>query len=115
MAGRFRYPRTIPASPCALRGLLRGNATERQAVHGALAEATDRATDHDRRIWHLAESSSGPDEEIAAERERAVRQARTRGPLAAAAAFHERAALLTVGDVQHAERAPAAPGTRSGM
>ena len=81
---------------------------DRQAVHRTLADATDPEVDPDRRAWHLAQATPGFDEDVASELERSAGRAQARGGLAAAAAFLERAAVLTPEPSRRARRALAA-------
>jgi DNA-binding CsgD family transcriptional regulator/tetratricopeptide (TPR) repeat protein len=81
---------------------------QRREVHLALAEATDRGVDPDRRAWHLATAAAGPDEPVAAALEQSASRAQARGGLAAAAAFLHRSVVLSSDPKQRVRRALAA-------
>jgi DNA-binding CsgD family transcriptional regulator/tetratricopeptide (TPR) repeat protein len=86
---RFRHPlirsavyRTAPISA-------------RRRVHGALARVITGAAVDEHRAWHAAQAAARPDEQIATDLVLAAERARSRGGVAAAAAFLSLSAELT--------------------
>ncbi|WIX84870.1 LuxR family transcriptional regulator [Amycolatopsis sp. DG1A-15b] len=92
----FRHPLMRSAIPAAATPLDRRNA------HLALVEAL--RDQPDRRAWHQAAATAGPDEAIAAELERTAERARFRGGAAAAIAALEQAARLSDQPERRADR-----------
>ncbi|WP_049569795.1 helix-turn-helix transcriptional regulator [Nonomuraea sp. SBT364] len=79
--------------------------SSRLAVHAALAATLTGDHHADRRAWHLAAATVGPDEQVAAELERtAARSARRHGYAAAATAYQRAAALTHHDDESRARR-----------
>jgi len=88
---------------------------QRIAAHLALAAA--EGADIDRRAWHLAAATTGPDEQVAADLERAADRATARTGHAAAAAAYDRAAQLSADPIAATRRLvrAAEAGTHAGQ
>ncbi|MDT5045303.1 MAG: hypothetical protein QOJ56_4514 [Mycobacterium sp.] len=99
---RFHHPLLRSAAYCA------ADLPDRRAIHRALADATDPHSDPDRRAWHAAYAAAGPDDAVAADLETSAGRAQSRGGIAAAAAFLERATALTLDPARRVSRAIAA-------
>jgi DNA-binding CsgD family transcriptional regulator len=99
---RFRHPLARSAAYRA------ASAEDRRRAHRALAEVMDRDVDRARRAWHRAHGAAGPDDDVADDLESSAAQAQSRGGLAAAAAFLQKAFELTADPARRGERALAA-------
>ena len=99
---RFRHPLVRSAVYRA------ASPAQRRAAHGALASATDPVRDPDRRAWHRAHAATAPDDDVAQELLDSATRAQSRGGVAAAAAFLDRAVTFTADPGLRASRALAA-------
>jgi DNA-binding CsgD family transcriptional regulator len=96
---RFRHPLVRSAVYRA------ASLPQRRAAHAALASVTDPANDPDRRAWHRAHAATAPDDDVAQELLDSAARAQSRGGIAAAAAFMDRAVTFTSDPAQRANRA----------
>ncbi len=76
----------------------------KQAAHHALADVLDALPEVDRRNWHRAAASIGPDEDVALALEESAARARVRGSHEAVAAAYERAAALSADGASRVRR-----------
>ncbi|WP_045739959.1 ATP-binding protein [Actinoplanes rectilineatus] len=93
---RFRHPLIRSAIHHRISGV------QRLAVHNALA--TVLADQPERRLWHRARGSAGPDERIALDLQAAAARARQRGAVAGAVHTLEMAARLSTDPARRVER-----------
>jgi DNA-binding CsgD family transcriptional regulator len=82
--------------------------SKRQAVHRALASVLGGDAEADRRAWHRAAASVGPDPAVVAELEQAAVRAQRRSGFVAASLAYERAAALTPDETERARLLTAA-------
>ena len=78
---------------------------ERQRTHQVLSQLFDPEVDLERHAWHRALAATGPDDDIAAELDRAAQAALARGCLAGAGEYLQRAVTLTLNPDQRTQRA----------
>jgi DNA-binding CsgD family transcriptional regulator len=93
---RFRHPLVRSAIYQA------ANLAQCHAAHAALAEVL--AGQPDRRVWHRAAATFGPDEDLAAGLDEAAARAERRGAVSVAIRAHERAAELSDGPARRGVR-----------
>src|SRR5262245_9827098 len=82
--------------------------SKRQAAHRALASVLEGDAEADRRAWHHAAASVGPDQAVVEELEQAALRARRRSGFVAASLAYERAAALTPDESERARLLTAA-------
>jgi DNA-binding CsgD family transcriptional regulator len=82
--------------------------SKRQAAHRALANVLEGDAEADRRAWHRAAASVGPDPAVVQELEQAAVRARGRSGFVAASLAFERAAALTPDERERARLLTAA-------
>ena len=95
---RFRHPLVRAAA------YQDSSSGRRREVHRALAEVQESGDDPGPRAWHLAASTTGPDEEVAAELDRGGEVALRRGAPATAATTFERSAWMAAPGASRALR-----------